>query len=61
VDADVVSMISAISCHRAARGDDEVQDVGASFFLIDCAFDELRFGRGHGGHGSGAWFFFDCV
>jgi hypothetical protein len=42
VDADVIlDYLRHQAVHRAARGHDQVKDVGASFFLVDRTFERF--------------------
>ena len=57
----ILDDLSHLAVHRAARGDDEMEDGGASFFLLDCALEGLDLTEDAAHSVEELGFFFDGV
>ena len=57
----ILDDLSHQAVHRAARGDDEMEDVGASFFLLDRALERLDLAEDAAHPVQQLRFFFDGV
>ena len=57
----ILDYLSHQAVHRAARSDDEMEDVGASFFLLDRALERLHLTEDAAHPVQQLGFFFDSV